>query len=62
MVDLGRWFRGEYVVAGEDAIALDPEFIEIELRRLAELSLETKRKAEQSKDRDEEGGSPGSED
>jgi len=25
MVDLGRWFRGEYVVAGEDAIEMDPE-------------------------------------
>lgn len=25
MVDLGRWFRGEYVVAGEAAVAFDPE-------------------------------------
>jgi endogenous inhibitor of DNA gyrase (YacG/DUF329 family) len=25
MVDLGRWFRGEYVVAGEAAVAFDPD-------------------------------------
>lgn len=36
MVDLGRWFRGEYVVAGEDAIALDPEELEEHLRKLEE--------------------------
>ena len=36
MVDLGRWFRGEYVVAGEDAIALDPETFEEHLRHLVE--------------------------
>jgi hypothetical protein len=36
MVDLGRWFRGEYVVVGEDAIALDPEELEEHLRQLAE--------------------------
>lgn len=34
MVDLGRWFTGEYVVAGEDAIAIDPEELEEHLRRL----------------------------
>ena len=41
MVDLGRWFQGEYVVAGEDAIALDPEELEEHLRE-----LESKRAAE----------------
>ena len=30
MVDLGRWFRGEYVVAGEAAVAFDPELGEPE--------------------------------
>jgi endogenous inhibitor of DNA gyrase (YacG/DUF329 family) len=25
MVDLGRWFRGEYAVAGEAAVAFDPD-------------------------------------
>jgi endogenous inhibitor of DNA gyrase (YacG/DUF329 family) len=25
MVDLGRWLRGEYVVAGEAAVAFDPD-------------------------------------
>jgi endogenous inhibitor of DNA gyrase (YacG/DUF329 family) len=34
MVDLGRWFTGEYVVAGEDAIAIDPEELEEHLRRI----------------------------
>jgi len=34
MVDLGRWFTGEYVVAGEDAIAIDPEELEEHLRAL----------------------------
>ena len=34
MVDLGRWFRGEYVVAGEDAIEMDPEAFEEGLRNL----------------------------
>ena len=36
MVDLGRWFRGDYVVAGEDAIAIDPEELEEHLRHLEE--------------------------
>jgi endogenous inhibitor of DNA gyrase (YacG/DUF329 family) len=27
MVDLGRWFRGEYVVAGEAAVAFDPDLM-----------------------------------
>ena len=62
MVDLGRWFEGKYVVAGEDAIALDPEFLEEELLRLAKQSLETKREAERSSDSEGEGGSTGSED
>ncbi len=30
MVDLGRWFRGEYVVAGEAAVAFDPELGDVE--------------------------------
>jgi hypothetical protein len=30
MVDLGRWFRGEYVVAGEAAVAFDPDLVEAE--------------------------------
>lgn len=34
MVDLGRWFTGEYVIAGEDAIQLDPEELEAYLRTL----------------------------
>ena len=34
MVDLGRWFTGEYVIAGEDAIQLDPEELEEHLRQL----------------------------
>ena len=34
MVDLGRWFTGDYVVAGEDAIAIDPEELEEHLRRI----------------------------
>ena len=34
MVDLGRWFTGEYVIAGEDAIQLDPEELEEYLRKL----------------------------
>ncbi len=38
MVDLGRWFQGEYVVAGEDAIAIDPEEFEEHLRHLEEAS------------------------
>jgi len=40
MVDLGRWFRGEYVVAGEDAIALDPAEFEGHLHRLEEATRE----------------------
>ena len=34
MVDLGRWFTGEYVIAGEDAIRLDPEELEEHLQQL----------------------------
>ncbi|MDA1194256.1 MAG: DNA gyrase inhibitor YacG [Planctomycetota bacterium] len=34
MVDLGRWFRGQYAIPGEPAIALDPEEFEEHLRRL----------------------------
>lgn len=30
MVDLGRWFRGEYVVAGEAAVAFDPDALPAE--------------------------------
>ena len=33
MVDLGRWFTGEYVIAGEDAIRLDPEELDAFLRQ-----------------------------
>lgn len=33
MVDLGRWFTGDYVIAGEDAIRLDPEELDEFLRR-----------------------------
>ena len=62
MVDLGRWFEGRYVVAGEDAIELDPEFLEAEFLRLAKQSIETKRAAEGSTDADDEGGSTGSAD
>lgn len=40
MVDLGRWFQGEYVVAGEDAIALDPEEFETHLRHLEEAQAQ----------------------
>jgi len=38
MVDLGRWFKGEYVIAGEDAILLDPGELEEHLRQLDESS------------------------
>lgn len=41
MVDLGRWFLGEYVVAGEDAIALDPEEFEEHLRLLEDAQRRT---------------------
>ena len=34
MVDLGRWLTGDYVIAGEDAIQLDPEELEGYLQRL----------------------------
>ncbi len=50
MVDLGRWFQGEYVVAGEDAIALDPEEFEEHLRQLEEA------KAAEGADDAHEGG------
>ena len=50
MVDLGRWFRGEYVVAGEDAIDMDPEQFEEGLRDL-------KRRADEEAAADE-GGDP----
>ena len=30
MVDLGRWFQGEYVVAGGAAVAFDPDLIQAE--------------------------------
>ncbi len=55
MVDLGRWFQGQYVVAGEDAIALDPEEFEEHLRHLEQ--------AQGKQGRDEpgaEGGDPDS--
>jgi hypothetical protein len=55
MVDLGRWFQGQYVVAGEDAIALDPEEFEEHLRHLEQA------RAEQGGDGpDAEGGEPDS--
>ena len=48
MVDLGRWFRGEYAVAGEDAIEMDPEAFEEGIRDLR------RREAEEADD--DEGG------
>ena len=66
MVDLGRWFRGEYVIPGEDAIEMDPEqFAEglrdLERRAEAEASSETPAQAHSQahgqEDDDEGGGS-----
>ncbi len=59
LVDLGRWFKGEYVVAGEDAVELDPEQFEEGLRRLAERAAEQAAEAEGDSER--EGDDPGSE-
>jgi len=51
MVDLGRWFQGQYVVPGEDAIALDPAEFEEQLRRLEASRL--------AAERDQDGGGGG---
>ena len=51
MVDLGRWFRGEYVVPGEPAVDLDPEQFEEGLR-----DLERRRREEA--EAGSEGGEP----
>ena len=51
MVDLGRWFGGEYAVPGEDAVMMDPEEFEEALRDLE------RRKEEEAN----EGGDPESE-
>ena len=59
LVDLGRWFKGDYVVAGEDAVELDPEQFEEGLRRLAERAAEEAAEAEGESER--EGDDPGTE-
>ena len=51
MVDLGRWFRGEYAVAGEPAVDLDPE-------QFAEGLRDLERRAREN---DDEGGDADSE-
>ena len=55
MVDLGRWFRGEYVIAGEDAIEMDPEQFEEGLRELMRRSQTDSQADYQDSD---EGGDP----
>ena len=52
MVDLGRWFRGEYVLAGEDAIAIDPEEFEEHLSRLEQADRERPDDEEDEAERD----------
>ena len=53
MVDLGRWFTGEYVVPGEDAVMMDPEEFADALR-----DLEQRKQTEQE---EQEGGDAESE-
>jgi endogenous inhibitor of DNA gyrase (YacG/DUF329 family) len=52
MVDLSRWFRGEYVVPGPDAVMMDPEDFAEALRDLEE------RARAQADDAEHEGGDP----
>ena len=53
MVDLGRWLTGDYVIAGEDAIQLDPEELEGYLQK-----LEADKRAADARAQDDEGDEP----